>query len=211
MTTPAAYDKFAASVLAAYESAEPSAARTDPKKVIDEVRQLFEANLLACAPKNCAIVKVTSTLIGWDDEASSDFEEQVGLPGPLFRLDGFDDKGLKPLRIQLLFMDSDIHVTFILTPGRDASSVYYGEKRLCRFAMVVLGLFGLSAIRIHAHGYRRIVNSPIDADVRQLYTKMGFDNGEVLDLRNEKSITTLVDLITRSLAPFELDPAPLRY
>jgi hypothetical protein len=211
MTTPAAYNKFAATVLAAYEAAEPSTARTDPKEVIEEIRQLLEANLVACAPKNCAIVKVTSTLIGWDAEASSDFEEQVGLPGPLFRLDGFDDKGLKPLRIQLLFMDSDIHVTFILTPGRDASSVYYGEKRSCRFAMVVLGLFGLSAIRMHAHGYRRIVNSPIDEDVRKLYTKMGFDNGEVLDLRNADRITTLVELIARALAPFKLDPTPLRY
>jgi hypothetical protein len=211
MTTPAAYDKFAATVLAAYESAEPSAARTYPRKVIEEVRQLFDANLVACSPKNCAIVKVTATLIGWDAEASSDFEEQVGLPGPLFRLDGFDDNGLKPLRIQLLFMDSDIHVTFILTPGRDASSVYYGEKRSCRFAMVVLGLFGLSAIRMHAHGYRRIINRPIDADVRKLYTKMGFENGEVLDLRDADRIRTLVELVSRSLAPFKLDPKPLRY
>ena len=211
MKPSAAYDEFAATVLAAYGSANPSSTRTDPKKVVEEVRQLLEANLLACAPKNCGIVKVTATSIGWDEEARSDFEEQVGLPGPIFRLDGIDDKGLHPLRIQLLFMESEIGVTFILTPGRNASQIDYGRKRENRFAMVVLGLFGLTAIRLHAHGYRQIMDRPIDADVRKLYSKMGFENGEVLDLRDEDRIRTLVDFVARALSAFKIDPAPLRY
>lgn len=76
---------------------------------------------------------------------------------------------------------------------------------------MVLALFGLSAIRLRAHGYRRIIDTPIDDNVRKLYTRMGFDNGESLDLGDRARIRTLVDFVVRSITPFKLDPSPLRY
>ncbi len=211
MITPERYKSFAAAVIARYESTTPSSSLADPEEVIEDIRRELEANLTAVAPKNCGIAKITAVRIGWDEEAAEDFEAYVGLPGPLFRLDGHDRDGLRPLRVQLLFMESDIHVTFILTPGHDASSIYYGQKRTCRHAAVVLGMFGLSVIRLYAHGYRRIIDTPIDDNVRKLYTRMGFDNGEVLDLSDRARVRTLVDFVVRSITPFKLDPSPLRY
>lgn len=211
MTASEKYKLFAEAVIARYESTTPSSAPADPEEVVEEIRRELEANLAAVEPKNCGIAKITAVRIGWDEDAADDFEAYVGLPGPLFRLDGHDRDGLRPLRVQLLFMESDIHVTFILTPGHDASSIYYGQKRTCRHAAVVLALFGLSAIRLRAHGYRRIIDTPIDDNVRKLYTRMGFDNGESLDLGDRARIRTLVDFVVRSITPFKLDPSPLRY
>jgi hypothetical protein len=55
------------------------------------------------------------------------------------------------------------------------------------------------------------IDTPIDDNVRKLYTRMGFDNGEVLDLGDRARIRTLVDFVVRSITPFKLDPSPLRY
>lgn len=205
------YEKFAAAVIARHRSTTPSSAAADPEEVVEVIRRGLEFNLTAVAPKNCGIDKITAVRIGWDEEAAEDFENYIGLPGPLFRLDGHDREKLRPLRVQLLFMDSDIHVTFILTPGHDASSVYYGQKRTCRHAAVVLALFGLSVIRLYAYGYRRIIDTPIDDNVRKLYMKMGFKNGEVLDLVDQANIQMLVDFVVRGMIPFNLDPSPLCY
>lgn len=211
MSKPTPYSLFAAAVLSRHGSIKPPTTPVEPALVVEAVRQTLEENLAACAPKNYGISKVTATPIIWDKEAAEDFEEHIEPPGPLFRLEGIDDKGLRPLRVQLLFLGPDIYVTFILAPGRNASQDDYGKKRGGRYNIVVLALFGLSAIHLFASGYHRILNNPIDKDVRQLYAKMGFADGAVLDLGDKNRIKTLVGMVVRCLSLFELDPAPLRY
>lgn len=211
MTTPTPYESFKSAALGKHASLTPPSGLPDPAKVVEEIRRDLEKNIVACAPKNCGIVKITAKAIGWDKEAEEDFEEQIKLPGDLFLLQGIDNAGHHPLQVRLLIIGPDVHVTFILAAGRDASMDDYGKKRGSRFNVVVLALFGLSAIKLFARAYHSIRNSPIDADVRKLYTKMGFANGEVLDIRDKGRITILLSFIVRTLSAFKLDPTLLRY
>ncbi|MBI5244619.1 MAG: hypothetical protein HY922_13205 [Elusimicrobia bacterium] len=204
-------DPFVLRVLDHYDTLVPVSPPTEPAEVVEEVRQDLEENLRVCAPKNCGISRVTARRDGWDDESAQEFEERIDPPGPLFRLEGIDDMGRRPLRVRLLFLGRDVHVTFILTPGRDASPEDYGLKLTGRHNVVVLALLGLSGLRLFTRGYRRILDSPIDRHVRRLYTKIGFENGEVLDLTDRRRIETMADFAARCLSLFRLDPSQLRY
>ena len=204
-------DPFVSQVLDRYDASLPVSPPTDPSQVVEEVRQDLEANLRACAPKNCGISRVTARRDGWDDESAQEFEERIDPHGPLFRLEGIDNKGRHPLRVRLLFLGEAVHVTFILTPGRDASPEDYGLKRTGRHNVVVLALFGLSSLQFFAHGYHSVMDKPIDQDVRKLYVRMGFENGEVLNLTDRRRIQTMAGFVARCLALFRLDPSQLRY
>jgi len=87
----------------------------------------------------------------------------------------------------------------------------YGKKLTGRHNMVVLALFGLSAIKLYAHGYRRICNQPIDSNIRRLYSKMGFTRGEILELDDMVRIGTLVGLIARIRTLSKLEQVLFQY
>lgn len=194
-----------------YDSLRPPSVAAPAAPVVEKVREFLERNLSACAPKNLGIVRLEVEPVTWDKEAAADFSVPFEPPGSLFHMEGIAGSGCRPLWAQFLFGEGAVHVMFILSPGRDAGPQDFGRKRAGKHNMVVLAVFGLSAVLLIEHGYDAVRNDQIDADVRGFYRRMGFADGESFELGDRGSVERLAAFAARCLRLFKIDPLSLRF
>jgi hypothetical protein len=206
-------DRFVREVLDYYRSVKPPKKPVGGDHFMEWIRETLERNLLSCAPRNNGIVRVEAAREGGNpDETAAD----LGLAGSaaslfLFTLKGVEPDDTRPMWVSVGLQRDEVGIMLKLAKGRNAEEIEWTERGTGPDNTVILAMMLLCAPGIYASGYVTIFNDPVDELRRRLYRHMGFEDGKVLRLTDEQSMTKVVRFIANAVEMAALDATKLVY
>lgn len=188
-------DEFLKEALACYCARPPKFPRRSFTELSEEIRELVELNLKAVHPMNNGITRVETKPFSME------------IPGMEFcELAGFDSGGRQCMSVQLGSQGDEVGVKLKLAQDNDIKDVQFGERDTGKDNTVILAVLLLSVIRAFHGGYAAFTNTPYNDILRRFYRRMGFLNGERLNLADRTAIEKCLRWIGCQLEAMGPDP-----